>query len=116
MSTEEIRIVTLPPMRVACVNGFGESPESQAFEKMKTWAEAHGLTGKPQRLFGYNNPDPAPGSPNYGYDLWLSVDGAVQAGGEARILEFPGGLYAVLRIEVRSPGDEIPAAWQRLVK
>ncbi len=116
MEKMEVRIVTLPPMRVICHNGFGPSPESQAFEKTVAWAKAHDLFGRPCRLFGYNNPDPAPGSPNYGYDVWLTVDGSVQADGEARRIDFPGGLYAVARCPVTSPGDEIPAAWQKLVK
>jgi DNA gyrase inhibitor GyrI len=116
MSDLNVRIVNLPPMRVACVNGFGEGPEGQAFEKMKAWAQAHDLLGKPHRLFGYNNPDPSPGSPNYGYDVWITVDDSVQAEGEARLIDFPGGLYAVTRIDVQEPGDEIPAAWQKLVK
>src|SRR5512134_2118839 len=116
MSDLDIRIVNLPPMRVACVNGFGEGPEGIAFDKMKAWAEARNLLGKPHRLFGYNNPDPSPGSPNYGYDVWITADESVQADGEARILDFPGGLYAVTRIDVKKPGDEIPAAWQKLVK
>src|SRR5512140_1873121 len=116
MNNIEVRIVKLPPMRVACVNGFGEGPEGMAFDKMNAWATAHHLLSKPHRIFGYNNPDPAPGSPNYGYDVWLTVDGSVQADGGARIIEFPGGLYAVTRIEVKKPGDEIPNAWQKLVK
>jgi AraC family transcriptional regulator len=87
-----------------------------AFEKMKAWAQAHNLLDKSYRLFGYNNPNPSPGSPNYGYDVWITVDDSVQSDGEARVLEFPGGLYAVTRIEVKQPGDEIPAAWQSLVK
>jgi AraC family transcriptional regulator len=116
MNHLDVRIVKLPPMRVACVNGFGEGPEGMAFEKMKAWAEAHNLTGKPHRLFGYNNPDPSPGSPNYGYDVWLTVDESTQAEGEARIIDFPGGLYAVTRIEVKKPGNDIPAAWQKLVQ
>ena len=116
MSDLEVRIVNLPPMRVACVNGFGEGPEEMAFDKMKAWAQAHHLLEKPHRLFGYNNPDPSPGSPNYGYDVWLTVDDSVQSDGEARILDFPGGLYAVTRIEVKEPGEEIPGAWQKLVK
>ena len=29
---------------------------------------------QPGRLFGYNNPDPTPGSSNYGYDVWITVD------------------------------------------
>ena len=118
MSDLDVRIVNLPPMRVACVNGFGEGPEGMAFDKMKAWAEAHNLLlpGKPHRLFGYNNPDPSPGSPNYGYDVWITIDESVQADGEARIIDFPGGLYAVTRIEVKNPGDDIPATWQSLVK
>lgn len=116
MSNLEVRIVNLPPMRVACVNGFGEGPEGMAFEKMKTWAETHNLPGRSYRLFGYNNPDPSPGSPNYGYDVWITVDESVQVDGDARIIEFPGGLYAVTRIEVKNPEDDIPGTWQRLVK
>ncbi|MBK9924974.1 MAG: GyrI-like domain-containing protein [Anaerolineales bacterium] len=116
MSDMNVRVVKLPAMRVACVNGFGEGPEGMAFDKMKIWAEAHDLLRKPYRLFGYNNPDPSPGSPNYGYDVWITVDGSVQENGDARIIEFPGGLYAVTRIEVKEPGDDIPRTWQELVK
>jgi len=116
MNNLEVRIVKLPSLRVACVNGFGEGPEGMAFEKMKVWAEAHKLTGKPYRLFGYNHPDPSPGSPNYGYDVWITVDESVQADGEARMIDFPGGLYAVTRVAVNAPGADIPTAWQKLVK
>lgn len=116
MNNLDVRIINLLPMRVACINGFGDSPESMAFEKMKVWAAEHNLLEKPYRLFGYNNPDPSAGSPNYGYDVWITVDGAVQADGEARIIDFAGGLYAVTRVEVDNPADVIPAAWQKLVK
>jgi len=67
-------------------------------------------------VFGYNNPDPSPGLPNYGPGVWLTVNGSVQADGDARIIEFPGGLYAVTRIVVKEPGDDIPDAWQKVVK
>lgn len=116
MNDLDVRIVNLPPMRVACINGFGEGPEGIAFDKMKSWAQAHNLLEEPHRLFGYNNPDPSPGSPNYGYDVWLTVDESVQADGEARIIHFPGGLYAVTRVKVKAPWDDIPGAWQKLVK
>lgn len=116
MDTKDVRVVKLPPMRVVCVNGFGTEPEGMAFEKMKAWAGKHNLLGKPYRLFGYNNPDPSAGSPNYGYDVWITVDESVQADGDARIIEFPGGLYAVTRLEVKNPGDDIPRTWQDLVK
>lgn len=116
MDDLNVRIVKLSPMRVACVNGFGEEPEGQAFEKMRAWAASHNLLEKPYRLFGFNDPDPSPGSPNYGYDVWITVDESAQTDGEAHIIEFPGGMYAVTRIEVRNPGDDIYRTWQKLVK
>ena len=116
MSNLDVSIVKLLPMRVACINGFGESPEGMAFDKMKAWAAAYDLIGKPYRLFGYNNPDPSPGSPNYGYDVWITVDDSLQTDDVARIIDFPGGLYAVTRIEVKSPWEDITGAWQNLVK
>ena len=33
-----------------------------------------------------------------------------------RIIEFPGGLYAVTRIDVKNPWEDIPGTWQKLVK
>jgi DNA gyrase inhibitor GyrI len=116
MSDIDVRIVKLPPMRAACVNGFGEGPEGLAFDKMKVWATAHNLIGTSYRLFGYNNPSPSAGSPNYGYDVWITVDESIQADSEAAIIEFPGGLYAVTRLEVSDAAGDIPGTWQKLVK
>jgi DNA gyrase inhibitor GyrI len=79
------------------------------------WRRA-GRLEKHYRLFGYNNPDPTPGSPNYGYDVWLTVDESVKPDGETRIIEFSGGLYAVTRCEVKHPWEDIPGTWQRLFK
>jgi DNA gyrase inhibitor GyrI len=118
MSDLKVQIVKLEPARVICFNGFGAGPETQAWEKLIAWAQAKGLwnDGTPRRFFGFNNPDPSPGSPNYGYDVWMTVDDSVQADGEARILDFPGGLYAVTRCPVTDPGDDIPGAWKKLVE
>jgi DNA gyrase inhibitor GyrI len=118
MDTLDVRIVKLEPFRAICFNGFGESPEGQALEKLQAWAKAKNLLndGTPRRFFGYNNPNPAPGSPNYGYDVWMTVDETIQAEAGARIIDFPGGLYAVTRCKVESPGDDIPATWHQLVQ
>lgn len=116
MSNLDVRIVKLPPMRVACINGFGTEPEGQAFDKMKEWAKSHDLIGKPHRLFGFDSVPQSPGSPNRGYDVWLTVDESIQADGEARIIDFLGGLYAVTRIDVKNPWDDIPSTWEKLVK
>jgi len=113
MSDLEVKIVKLEALRVICFNGYGQGPERMAMDKLFTWAKAHGKSG---RVFGYNNPNPAPGSPNYGYDAWMVVDNSVQPEGEARIIDFPGGLYAVARCVVSDPGQEIPETWQKLVR
>jgi DNA gyrase inhibitor GyrI len=113
MSEQDVKIVKLEPIRVICFNGFGEGPEGQALEKLYAWATAHGKSG---RVFGYNNPNPAPGSPNYGYDAWMVVDESVGAEGEARIIDFPGGMYAVKRCPVTEPWNDIPGTWQKLVR
>jgi DNA gyrase inhibitor GyrI len=99
MSELDVRIVRLEPMRVASALGFGESPEPIAWKKLLTWAETRGLLDDLDsvRFFGFNNPNPSPGSPNYGYEQWITVGPDVTAEGDVEIKEFAGGLYAVTR-------------------
>jgi DNA gyrase inhibitor GyrI len=124
MNRETVQIVALEPMRVVSAREFGPEPESAAWQKLESWSRPHGLLKEPgrQRIFGFNNPNPAPGSPNYGYEYWLTVgsDFDLSDGGPngIRVQEFPGGLYAVLEVDPATLGDNfgetIPAAWQRL--
>ncbi|GAP08344.1 DNA gyrase inhibitor [Anaerolinea thermolimosa] len=111
-----VRIVRLEPLRVACLNGYGASPERTAFELLRAYVREKGLDrdGKPHRYFGYNNPNPSPGSPNYGYDVWVTVDESIQSEGDVRVFDFPGGLYAVMRIHPKD-GDDIHRSWMKLV-
>lgn len=113
MSELDVKIVKLEPIRVICFNGFGDGPEQEALGKLFAWAKMHGKNG---RVFGYNNPNPAAGSPNYGYDAWMVVDGSAEADGEAQIIDFSGGLYAVTRCVVTKPWEDIPGTWQKLVR
>ena len=116
MEKPDVRIVQLAPMRVASAHGFGEGPETLAWDKLTAWARERGLwqDGTPRRFFGFNNPDPSPGSPNYGYETWMTVGPDVESEGEITVKEFPGGLYAVTRCEVTAPWEDIPGAWKRL--
>lgn len=119
MSEFEVRIVRLPPLRVASVLGFGQEPELQGREKLDAWAKPRGFLDRPeqQRIFGFNHPDPSPGSPNYGYEYWMVVGAEAQPEGEVTIKDIPGGLYAVARCEVHGdPYEVIPATWQKLVE
>ena len=100
MSELEVRIVTLEPMRVASAHGFGEQPEEQAWTKILNWVSSQGFEDLSQhRFFGFNNPNPSPGSPNYGYEQWILVGPEVEGNDDIEIKEFPGGLYAVTRSE-----------------
>jgi DNA gyrase inhibitor GyrI len=102
-------------MRVASVHGFGASPEGVAWQKLVAWAKPRGLVDdlSQRRIFGFNNPNPSPGSPNYGYEFWITVGPEVEAGGEATIKDFGGGLYAVTRC---TGVQTIEETWKRFVK
>jgi DNA gyrase inhibitor GyrI len=112
MSDLEVRIVQMEPMRVASAHGFGESPEEQATEKMLAFMESKGLKFDDVRWFGFNNPNPSPGSPNYGYEVWVTVGPDIEGQGEITIKEIPARRYAVARCEGLSHITEV---WRQLV-
>lgn len=113
MTELNVRIVKLDPMRVAASYGFGAGPESIAWDKIKAYIVKHGLLqdGQPHRFFGFNNPDPSPASPNYGYEQWVTVGLEAQPEGDIQMKEFGGGLYAVTRANLA----EIFQTWQALM-
>jgi DNA gyrase inhibitor GyrI len=112
----DVRIMQLEPMRVARALGFGEHPENLAWDKMMAWARERGLLNGPEmpRCFGFNNPSPSAGSPQYGYEVWVTVGPEVGPEGEIGITEYAGGLYAVSRFQSEK-GEDIPDAWKELV-
>ncbi len=112
MSKLEVRIVDMDPIRVASVLGFGESPEPLAAQKMQAFMEAKGLRFEDVQWFGFNNPDPTPGSPNYGYEVWTTVDPEIEAEGEVVIKEIPARKYAVTRF---TGLENIGRVWRDLV-
>ena len=117
MKNLDVQIVKLEPMRVATVLGFGPSPEEEAWAKLNAWVGPKGFRDRPEqhRIFGFNNPDPSPGSPNYGYELWIEVGPDVEPEGDVRIQDFTGGLYAVARCEVpKGKYEVIGKIWKQL--
>ncbi|MBN1261895.1 MAG: GyrI-like domain-containing protein [Anaerolineae bacterium] len=114
----EVRIVKLEPMRVARFHGYGTGPEDIAWQKLETWAKTKGLLdfSEAHRIFGFNNPDPAPGSPKYGYDFWITATPEETSGEDVEIIEFPGGLYAVTLCPIKDGDFEnIGRVWKQLV-
>ena len=117
MNENKIRIVQLEPLRVARFHSFGEHPEDTAWQKLEDWAKPRGFLDftEAHRIFGFNNPNYAPGSPNYGYEFWITVTPDETAGEDVEIVNYPGGLYAVAECLVHNPWDDIPGTWQQLV-
>jgi DNA gyrase inhibitor GyrI len=112
MSELDVRIVEYGPMRVASVLGYGPSPEELAAEKMLAFLAARGLTFENVHWYGFNNPDPSPGSPNYGYEVWATVGPDVEGEGEVTIKEIERRRYAVTRCEGLSTIGDV---WRSLV-
>jgi len=113
MNETDVRIVQLEPLRVAAAHGFGAAPEMIAWEKIMAFVDANGLRERPgTRYFGFNNPNPSPGSPHYGYEQWVTAPEGVTGSGEVEIKAFGGGLYAVLRCTGIA---QIGETWQQLV-
>jgi len=113
MENFEVKIVTLEALKAASFYGFGETPEMDAHNAAKAWLEKHGLI-KPNgyRNFGFNNPNPSAGSPNYGYEVWIVPSKGLPEDHGAKEIEFPGGLYAVAYCPSL---DVIGQTWQKLV-
>ncbi len=114
MNALDVKIVELPAMRVVSVHAFGSEPEPKAWKKLQAWAKTHDMEAPSpgHRVFGFNNPNPSPGSPNYGYEFWVQVGPEIEAGDDATIKEFSGGRYAVTRcVGV----EQIVATWKQLV-
>jgi DNA gyrase inhibitor GyrI len=112
-----VRIQELPAFRVASSQAFGKSPEDLAWKGLLSWMDERGLDMEGSRFFGFNNPSPVPGSPQYGYEQWLALDDArkleAAPGSGIEIKDFAGGLFAVYRHE-GSP-ERLPQSWGGLL-
>ena len=116
MNEIEVRLETLPPMRVISAYGFGSSPESVAGEKMTAFLRSKGLLegyGTIIPHYGFNNPSPSSGSPNYGYEIWVAVPSELEPEGDLKVVMFEGGLYAVTHFENL---ENIGMVWGELVQ
>ena len=115
MDELDVRISTLEPMRVASFHAFGLSPELDAAAKLVAWAKPKGYLDDPEkhRIFGFNNPNPSVGSPNYGYEFWIQIDPEEKVEEDVSVKEFEGGLYAITRCHSI---ETITATWMKLAE
>ncbi|UCE09143.1 MAG: GyrI-like domain-containing protein [Candidatus Thorarchaeota archaeon] len=99
----QVRVVELKPMRVASVRAISRTPESDAWMKMRAWAEPRGLLENPDKhpIYGFNNPNPTPGKEEYGYEFWIGITPDIEPEGDVTAKEFDGGLFAVTTCNLR---------------
>jgi DNA gyrase inhibitor GyrI len=117
MSDLEVRIVKLEPMHVASVRAISGSPERDAWEKLRAWAEPKGLLDNVEKhpVFGFNNPNPSSDRKEYGYEFWIRIDPDTEPGGEIEAKDFAGGLYAVTTCKLLGdPKGNVPEVWMKL--
>jgi DNA gyrase inhibitor GyrI len=97
MNKKDIRIVKLAPMRIASVVVISETPELEAWAKLRAWAEKKGLLGDLEQhpVFGFNEPPPQPGKREYGYMFWIRVGDDIESDNVVEVKEVEGGEYAV---------------------
>lgn len=82
---------------------------------MLGWCKKRGFSidDKNNLIFGFNNPNPVPGKPDYGYEFWFKVDENEKPEDDIRIVEFNGGNYAVA--ECTGPLN-LPQSWRALYR
>lgn len=99
MKDLNVRIEQLRPLTVASSHAIGKSPELDALEKLRAWAEPKGFLDDFDRhpVFGFNNPASSGDDEEYGYEFWIAIESDVKPEGTIQIKQFPGGIYAVMR-------------------
>jgi len=113
MTTPAVQMIELEAHRVAAAFGFGEQPELEAWDAILRFAADQGLDpwSGAHRFFGFNNPNPSPGSPNYGYEQWMTVGVDVDVAAPLEAKEVHAGRYAALRFRGL---ERIGASWEAL--
>lgn len=112
-TVNEVRVETLAPARTARFHAFSATPEDDAWNKVKTWAEPRGLLREDMktRVFGRNNPPPSPGKEEYGYEFFIELEPRIEPGADVETVEINAGPCAV----VACLGVEnLPEAWRRI--
>jgi effector-binding domain-containing protein len=115
MSEINVQIERLKPMRMLSSYGYGKEPEMIAWNKLIEYATSLNIYDpeNPPSTYGFNNPNPSDGSPNYGYEIWLPVEADIEPAGDLRIVDFQGGLYGVTTFKNLF---DIGKVWGELVK
>lgn len=108
--SKNLRIITLPSMRVAVCNVVSQSPEDEALDTIVKWAEGENLMGT-GKIFGFNTTNYSPQSCEYGWAASITVPEQIEIPDYLEEKCLPGGLYAAL-----NSTNEVYDSWQTLTK
>ena len=113
----EVQFIRLQPMRVVSFQAISESPENEAWAKLREWAEPKGYFDDLEKnpIYGFNNPDPSPGKKEYGYEFWLVVDPDFKSD-EVEVKDVPESFNVVTRCNVEDPARDITEAWKKILE
>ncbi|ULO05809.1 MerR family transcriptional regulator [Paenibacillus sp. 19GGS1-52] len=106
----QVRIVTLPVMRLAYNVAVSSSPEEEAIEPIVEWLTVNNLLGTARLLGGNVPPLPTAKCKPYGYGMCASIPENVEIPEHLKEMRFEGGLYAMIE-----SNDDIFGSWQSLM-
>lgn len=112
----EVKLVTLPPIKVAYMRHIGAyGPSLGVFwrETFLPWLAANDLEGVPCYGIGHDDPSITP-LDKCRYDACVEVPENFAAGSKVNVTTLPGGRYAVTRFE--GTGATIGDAWVKLFR
>lgn len=122
MNELKVKIIELEPMYVASTRVISKTPENDAWEKIKIWAEENHLLENLDEhpVYGFNNPNPSKDKPEYGYEFWIKVDPFKEytSSNDIEIKKIPGGKYAVAVSNLKEDidVDGVLKTWKRLTE
>ncbi len=112
----KFEFIRLLPMRVISFHAVSDTPENDAWIKLRSWAEPRGyfedLDNHP--IYGFNNPNPRLGEKVYGYEFWLVVEPDYETD-DVTVKDVPESFNVVTRCHVEDPMKDIPKAWGKLL-
>lgn len=117
MANLPVRVERLPSMTVAAVRSFGSAPEAEAWGLLRDWAEPRGflIDSESHPVFGFNNPNPTPDEPDYGYEMWMRVDPDTEPADGVTVKRVHGGRYVVARCKLNDdPRGSVSDVWMAL--
>ncbi len=98
LTDRDVRIVYLPPAKVASAHHIGEGCEGVVYGQISKFINENNLHEKKPdfRAFGFNNPIMAglEGAPSAGYEAWVTIPDDMEVPAPLVKKQFNGGLYA----------------------